>query len=104
VTVIERDEVLRLARLARLALEPAEVDRLRHELEAILGHVDVMRELDLHDTPPYSSAVEHAAPLRSDTPGADALAQDPAAMAPAWRDGFYTLPRLETHRHPERGT
>jgi aspartyl-tRNA(Asn)/glutamyl-tRNA(Gln) amidotransferase subunit C len=103
VTVIERDELLRIARLARLALEPAEVDRLRHEIESILGHVAVMRELDLSDTQPYASAAEHAAPLRADAPGADALAQDPSAMAPAWRDGYYTVPRLDSHRHPEPG-
>ena len=51
---ISRDEVLHVARLARLALTDEEVERLTEELGAILDAVGVVAELDLADVPPTS--------------------------------------------------
>ena len=49
---ISRDEVLHVARLARLALTEDEVERLTGELAAILDAVGIVAELDLADVPP----------------------------------------------------
>ena len=51
---ISRDEVLHVARLARLALTDDEVERLTGELGAILDAVGVVSELDLADVQPTS--------------------------------------------------
>lgn len=96
--MVTRDDVLRAARLARLALEPEEVDRLTAELEQVLRHVEAMGELDVAGVPPFEA--DAVAPVREDVPGADPLARDPSAIAPAWRDGFFTVPRLDSHREP----
>src|SRR5581483_3717475 len=51
---ITRDEVLHVARLARLQLTDAEVERFRGQLSAILEAVSKVSELDLADVPPTS--------------------------------------------------
>jgi len=55
---ISRDEVLHVARLARLALMEDEVERLTDELAAILDAVGIVAELDLADVPPTSHPLE----------------------------------------------
>jgi aspartyl/glutamyl-tRNA(Asn/Gln) amidotransferase C subunit len=95
---VTRDDVLHIARLARIALEPAELDRMTRQLNGILTHVDELGSLDLEGVPPFNVAVEGAAALRADVPGADPLGQEPGGFAVAWRDGFFTLPRLAAQR------
>ena len=55
---ITRDEVLHVARLARLALTDEEVERLTAELGAILDAVSKVAELDLDDVPPTSHPLD----------------------------------------------
>jgi aspartyl-tRNA(Asn)/glutamyl-tRNA(Gln) amidotransferase subunit C len=55
---ISRDEVLHVARLARLALTDDEVERLTGELAAILDAVGIVAELDLADVPPTSHPLD----------------------------------------------
>jgi aspartyl-tRNA(Asn)/glutamyl-tRNA(Gln) amidotransferase subunit C len=55
---ISREEVLHVARLARLALTDEEVERLTEELGAILDAVGVVAELDLADVPPTSHPLD----------------------------------------------
>ena len=55
---ISRDEVLHVARLARLALTDEEIARLTEELGAILGAVGVVAELDLSDVAPTSHPLD----------------------------------------------
>ena len=66
--VIERDDVLHVARLARLRLSEGEVERMAGELSGILGHVDRIGELDLDGVEPTSHVVELENVLRPDEP------------------------------------
>ena len=66
--MIERDQVLHVARLARLRLSDEEVERMAGELSQILGHVDKMNELDLEGVEPTSHVVELQNVLREDVP------------------------------------
>jgi aspartyl-tRNA(Asn)/glutamyl-tRNA(Gln) amidotransferase subunit C len=66
--VIEREQVLHVARLARLRLSDEEVERMAGELSGILEHVDRIAELDLDDVPPTSHVVELENVLRVDEP------------------------------------
>jgi aspartyl-tRNA(Asn)/glutamyl-tRNA(Gln) amidotransferase subunit C len=63
---ITRDEVERIAALARLSLRDDEASRAASELEAILGYVELLSELDTRDVEPTSHAVPLAAALRED--------------------------------------
>jgi aspartyl-tRNA(Asn)/glutamyl-tRNA(Gln) amidotransferase subunit C len=66
--VIDRDQVLHVARLARLRLSEDEVERMSSELSSILGHIEKIEELDLDDVEPTSHVVEVENVLREDEP------------------------------------
>jgi aspartyl-tRNA(Asn)/glutamyl-tRNA(Gln) amidotransferase subunit C len=87
--VIDREEVLHVARLARLALSEEEVERMAGELSTVLDHIARITELDLEGVEPTSHVVEVSGRLRPDVPRPSlprelALAQAPAVSG----DGF----------------
>jgi len=63
---ISRQEVEHVARLARLALEPAELDALTGQMDAVLGYVEKLNELDTEGIVPTSHAVPMENAFRSD--------------------------------------
>lgn len=79
--MIEREQVLHVARLARLGLSDEEVETAAGELSGILEHVDRIAELDLDDVPPTSHVVELENVLRADVPH-ESLDPD-VALSPA---------------------
>jgi aspartyl-tRNA(Asn)/glutamyl-tRNA(Gln) amidotransferase subunit C len=83
---ISRDEVLHVARLARLALTDEEVERLTEELGAILDAVGVVAELDLGDVPPTSHPLDLVNVWDEDEPRPSLPLEDVFANAPE-RDG-----------------
>jgi aspartyl-tRNA(Asn)/glutamyl-tRNA(Gln) amidotransferase subunit C len=90
---ITRDEVLHVARLARLELSDDEVTRFQEQLSAILDAVSKVSELDLTDVPPTSHPLEIANAWAEDTPHESLTLDDAFANAPD-RDGdhFRTPP------------
>jgi aspartyl-tRNA(Asn)/glutamyl-tRNA(Gln) amidotransferase subunit C len=81
--VIDRDEVLHVARLARLQLSDEEVEPMARELSAVLDHIATIGELDLEDVAPTTHVVEISGGLRADEPR-DSLPREVAlAQAPA---------------------
>jgi aspartyl-tRNA(Asn)/glutamyl-tRNA(Gln) amidotransferase subunit C len=87
--VIDRDEVLHVASLARLGLREEEIEPLARELSAVLDHVAKIGELDLADVPPTSHVVEVTGRLRPDEPGPCLPREVALAQAPAISgDGF----------------
>jgi len=83
---ISREEVLHVARLARLALTDDEVERLTVELDAILEAVGVVAELDLADVPPTSHPLDLVNVWDEDEPRDSLSLEDVFANAPS-RDG-----------------
>jgi aspartyl-tRNA(Asn)/glutamyl-tRNA(Gln) amidotransferase subunit C len=93
--VIARDEVLHVARLARLALSEEEIEPMARELSAVLDHIARIGELDLEDVAPTShvvassSKVEITGALRADEPRPCLPREVALAAAPAVSgDGF----------------
>jgi aspartyl-tRNA(Asn)/glutamyl-tRNA(Gln) amidotransferase subunit C len=66
--VIDRDQVLHVARLARLRLHEDEIDRMSQELSTVLDHIEEISELDLEGVEPTSHVVELENVLRADEP------------------------------------
>jgi aspartyl-tRNA(Asn)/glutamyl-tRNA(Gln) amidotransferase subunit C len=66
--MLGRDEVIHVARLARLELTDEEIDRMAVELSKVLEHIDRISELDLDDVPPTSHVVDVVNALRPDEP------------------------------------
>lgn len=66
--MIDREQVLHVARLARLQLTDDEVQRMSGELSSILDHIERISELDLAGVEPTTHVVEVANALRADEP------------------------------------
>jgi aspartyl-tRNA(Asn)/glutamyl-tRNA(Gln) amidotransferase subunit C len=66
--MIDREQVLHVARLARLELTDEEVERMAGELSSILGHIETITSLPLDDVPPTTHVVEVESSLRPDEP------------------------------------
>jgi aspartyl-tRNA(Asn)/glutamyl-tRNA(Gln) amidotransferase subunit C len=90
--VIDRDEVLHVARLARLALEEDELEPMARELSAVLDHIATIGELDLADVPPTSHVVELTGRLRPDQPRPCFPREVVLAQAPAVSDDGFLVP------------
>jgi aspartyl-tRNA(Asn)/glutamyl-tRNA(Gln) amidotransferase subunit C len=93
---ISRDEVLHVARLARLALTDEEVEQLTDELGAIVDAVSVVGELDLADVPPTSHPLDLVNVWDEDEPRASLPLDEVFANAPE-RDGdLFRVPPVGT--------
>ena len=67
--MLSRDQVLHVARLARLELTDEEIERLSGELSNVLDYIETIEQLgDLADIPPTSHVVEVENVLRADEP------------------------------------
>jgi aspartyl-tRNA(Asn)/glutamyl-tRNA(Gln) amidotransferase subunit C len=66
--MLDRAQVLHVARLARLELTDAEVERMASELSKVLDHVEKIRELELEGVAPTSHVVDVVNVLRPDEP------------------------------------
>jgi aspartyl-tRNA(Asn)/glutamyl-tRNA(Gln) amidotransferase subunit C len=90
--VIDREQVLHVARLARLRLSEEEVETMVGELSGILEHVDRIGKLDLDGVEPTSHVVALENVLRADEPR-PSLPRDVAlAPAPEPVDGAFRVP------------
>jgi len=90
---ISNDDVLHVARLARLGLGEGEAQRLQAELSAILEAVGKVSELDLTDVPPTSHPLDLVNVWDEDEPRASLAVEDALANAPEREgDGFRVPP------------
>jgi aspartyl-tRNA(Asn)/glutamyl-tRNA(Gln) amidotransferase subunit C len=89
---ISREEVLHVARLARLALTDDEVERLTEELGAILDAVSVVSELDLADVPPTSHPLDLVNVWDEDEPRESLSPEDVFANAPEREGTHFRVP------------
>jgi len=90
--MLQRDQVLHVARLARLELSEEEVERMAAELSKVLDHIEKIRELDLDGVPPTSHVVDVTAPLRADQPEPCLPHELTLASAPEPLEGGFGVP------------
>lgn len=91
---LTRDDVLAIARLARLHLEPDEVDRLRGELSAILVHMDALRDVDTSGVEPMTHAVPMRLRLRADEPTGALSVDEAVGQAPDRAGDLFQVPHI----------
>ena len=89
---ITRDEVLHVAKLARLALSDEEVERFRAQLSAILEAVGKVSELDLTGVPPTSHPLDLVNVFGEDEPERSLAHEQALANAPDPQGGFFGVP------------
>jgi aspartyl-tRNA(Asn)/glutamyl-tRNA(Gln) amidotransferase subunit C len=89
---ISRDEVLHVARLARLALTDEEVERLGAQLNAILEAVGKVAELDLEGVEPTAHPLDLVNVWAEDEPHESLPVEEALANAPYREEGFFKVP------------
>ena len=90
--MIDREQVLHVARLARLKLSDEEVERMAGELSGVLEHVERISELDLDGVEPTSHVIELENVLRPDEPRPSWPREDVLERAPDPADGSFRVP------------
>ena len=90
--MIDRDEVVHVARLARLALREDELEPMARELSAVLDHIATISELDLSGVAPTSHVVELTGALRPDEPRPSLPRELVLEQAPAVSDNGFLVP------------
>ena len=91
---ISIEEVDHVARLARLELSAADKERMRSELDKILGYIDKLRALDTRDVEPTSHAVPVTNVMRDDVERPSLPAEDMLANAPDRCREMFRVPRI----------
>lgn len=93
---VSESDVRHIATLARLGMSDERVPTLVGELNRILGHMDVLQAVDLSK---FESNAANAPgmPLRPDNSTPTQLQRAREEFAPAMRDGFFLVPKLESH-------
>jgi aspartyl-tRNA(Asn)/glutamyl-tRNA(Gln) amidotransferase subunit C len=89
---ISKEEVLHVARLARLELSDDEVARFQEQLSAILDAVSKVSELDLSDVPPTSHPLEIANAWAEDEPHRCLTLDEAFANAPDRDEDYFRSP------------
>ena len=90
--MIDREQVLHVARLARLELSGEEIERMAGELSGILEHVDRISALDLDGVEPTAHVVALENVLRADEPEPSLPRNRALEQAPDAVDGAFRVP------------
>ena len=79
---LSREEVLHIARLARLGLSEAEIERFGEQLSNLLGHFEALQQVDTEEIPPTAQSVDLHSVMREDMVEPSFLPEDILANAP----------------------
>ena len=91
---ISRDDVLHVARLARLHLSDEEVDRLQAQLTNILEAIETLRDVDTSHVGPTASVIRLENVMREDEPRQPMSREATLANAPLRDDPFLRVPTV----------
>ena len=91
---ISRDDVVHVARLARLELADDQIDTFTGQLDAILDHAADVEALELDDVPPTSHPYPLVNVLRDDAVGATLANHEALAAAPQAEEGRFRVPTI----------
>lgn len=91
---VDVDTVTRVARLARIAVTAEDAQRMTGELNAILGFVEQLNEVDVSGVEPMTSVVPMVMRKRHDEVTDGHKAADIVANAPATEENFFLVPKV----------
>jgi aspartyl-tRNA(Asn)/glutamyl-tRNA(Gln) amidotransferase subunit C len=91
---VDRDTVKRVAHLARIAVSDEEAERLQSDLNAILGFVEQLNEVDVEGVEPMTAVVDMGMKKRSDVVTEMDQAEKIVANAPAREGNFFVVPKV----------
>jgi aspartyl-tRNA(Asn)/glutamyl-tRNA(Gln) amidotransferase subunit C len=91
---VDAETVKRVARLARIRVADEEVEALRGELNAILGFVEQLNEVDVAGIEPMTSVTPMRMKKRPDAVTEGGIAEDILANAPAVHSHYFVVPKV----------
>lgn len=91
---ISRDEVSRVAALARIDLTPDQVDRFAADLDVIVEAIAQVSEVATADVPATSHPLPLTNVMRADVPVAPLTQEQALSGAPAQEDGRFLVPQI----------
>jgi len=86
--------VKRVAHLARIGLDETQAEKMRDELNAVLGFVEQLDEVNIDAVPPMNSVIPMALARRGDKVTDGNKATDIVANAPLVQDHFFLVPKV----------
>jgi len=91
---VDIDTVRRVARLARIAVTPEDAERMTGELNAILGFVEQLNEVDVDGVEPMTSVIPMEMKKRQDVVTDGGKVADIVANAPVTEENFFLVPKV----------
>lgn len=87
-------DIRHVAKLARLRLNPGELERVRRDLNRVLAYVEQLQQLSLEGIEPTMHVGQSQAPLRPDRAGTSLSVNEATANAPEVQGGMFKVPRI----------
>jgi aspartyl-tRNA(Asn)/glutamyl-tRNA(Gln) amidotransferase subunit C len=91
---VDKETVKRVARLARIAVSDDEAERLRGDLNTILGFVEQLNEVDVTGVEPMTAVVSMKMRMREDVVTDGDVPAKVLANAPGGADQFFVVPKV----------
>ena len=91
---VSNEQVRHIARLARIAMSDEEIARLEPELNAIIGWVEQLAEVNTDGVEPLTAVIDQKLRLRDDEVTAGSCRDDVLANAPNAQHGFFAVPKV----------
>ncbi len=91
---VDKAEVLRIARLARLELEGPAAEAMARDLNQILAHVEKLQQVNTDNVPPYAYLSGRSTPLAEDRVARFDHVEEALDNAPRREGRFYIVPRV----------
>jgi len=92
--MLERSDILKLAKLSRLDVSEADMESVSIHLSQMLSHMEALRELDLSDVEPMTGVENETTPLREDEPISSFTLDQVFKNAPKVEDDHFVIPRV----------
>jgi len=91
---ISKEEVAKIAHLARLEIGESDLGRFAGQLTDILDYMDILNEVDTSQTEPLYSPVEHETPYREDEPSSEYSKEEVLRNAPRSDGEYFLVPKV----------
>ncbi len=92
--MLEREEVLKLAKLSRLEVAEGDIDSVKGHLDKMLDHMEALKSLDLSNVEPMTGVENGATILREDVPVQGFTLEQAFANAPAVENDHFAIPKV----------
>jgi len=91
---ISKEEVAKIAHLARLEIGESDLGCFAGQLTDILDYMDILNEVDTSQTEPLYSPVEHETPYREDEPRSECSREEVLRNAPRSDGKYFLVPKV----------